>query len=101
MKPVNIRLRLEAHDGRTAREYRIQNGTVEQRTLHIHSSHNLFKDCWHRLTSEELSLEVERNTILAQWLERRLGWRRLLHACLSQEARDEMVMKTGEDRLAA
>ncbi len=37
-----------------------------------------------RLTPEQLSIHVERNTVVAQWLERRLGWRRLLQACVDQ-----------------
>ena len=75
-------LRLEAADGTAIEEYRIDRGTVEVRRLS-----DLTDDAagWRRLTPAQLKDHVNRKTLLAQWLERRLGWRRLLRACLDEE----------------
>ncbi len=83
--PENIRLRLEAREGYAAKEYRIQHGNIEVRTLHIHCRHNPCEDRWQQLTPEQVSAEVERNSAIAQWAERRLGWSHLLQACMGQE----------------
>lgn len=75
-------LRLEAADGTAVEEYRIDQGAIEVRQL---------GDCgepdagWRRLTPAQLRDHVNRKTLLAQWLERRLGWRRLLRACLDEK----------------
>ncbi len=83
----SMRLRLESGDGSAAKEYRIEDGNVEGRTLDPEGgSHRRTGSVWWRLTPEQLSIHVERNTVVAQWLERRLGWRRLLQACVGQEA---------------
>jgi hypothetical protein len=55
----------------------------------------------HRLTPQQLSTHVERNTVVAQWLERRLGWRRLLQACVSQEPHDWTTPEDFVDKHAA
>jgi len=88
MLQKNVRLRLEAGDGSATKEYRIDDGKVEVRSLHSHSGYDPAESSWHRLTPQQLSTHVERNTVVAQWLERRLGWRRLLQACVSQEPHD-------------
>ena len=82
----SMRLRLESGNGSPAKEYRIEDGNVEVRTLDPEGgSPGRTRSVWWRLTPEQLSIHVERNTVVAQWLERRLGWRRLLQACVSQE----------------
>ena len=82
----NVRLRLESGDGSPAKEYRIEDGNVEVRTLDPEGgSVRRTGSVWWRLTPEQLSIHVERNTVVAQWMERRLGWRRLLQACVGQE----------------
>jgi len=82
-----MRLRLEPGNGSAAKEYRIEDGNVEVRTLDPEGgAHRRTGSEWWRLTPEQLSIHVERNTVVAQWLERRLGWRRLLQACVGQEA---------------
>jgi len=82
----SMRLRLESGDGSAAKEYRIEDGNVEGRTLDPEGgSPRHTGSVWWRLTPEQLSIHVERNTVVAQWLERRLGWRRLLQACVGQE----------------
>jgi hypothetical protein len=86
-----MRLRLESSDDSPAKEFRIEDGNVEVRKLGSegrsdrHSENVWCENVWWRLTPEQLSIHVERNTVVAQWLERRLGWRRLLQACVGQE----------------
>jgi hypothetical protein len=81
-----MQLRLESGDGSPAKEYRIEHGSVEVRVLDPEgiSVQRADRDWW-RLTPEQLSIHVERNTVVAQWLGHRLGWRRLLQACVAQE----------------
>jgi hypothetical protein len=74
-------LRLESPDG-CAEEYRIWEGEVEVRQL----QHPLEEARgWHQLTPRELTAHVNRNTIVAQWLMCRLGWQRLLRACVADQ----------------
>ena len=82
----SIRLRVESGDGSSATEYRIEDGSVEVRTIPLVGvTVQRAGNVWWRLTPEQLSVHVQRNTAVAQWLERRLGWRRLLQACVTQE----------------
>ena len=86
MRLESRRLRLESVDDSPSKEYRIEDGSVEVRTLGPESvSLRRAESVWRRLTPEQLSNHVERNTVVAQWLERRLGWRRLLQACMEHE----------------
>jgi hypothetical protein len=96
-----MRLRLEAEDGTSAREYRIDDGNVEVRNLHPRGGHDSPENSWQRLTSEQLSTQVERNTLVAQWIERRLGWRRLVQACSNQETQHSRTAEDDADRQAA
>jgi len=84
MSSVGIHLRLEARNGFPAKEYRIQRGSVEVRTFDCESDH---MHTWSRLTPEQLSTHVKHHTVVARWLEHRLGWRRLLRACVGMEPR--------------
>jgi hypothetical protein len=97
----SMRLRLETENGTAATEYRIDDGNVEVRNLHPPGSHDSAENSWQRLTPEQLSLQVERNTVVAQWLERRLGWRRLLQACNNQETGDWRAADNDAGRQAA
>ncbi len=85
MAEKNVRLRLEAENGLATQEYRVDDGKVEVRSLHPRSGYAPPETSWHRLTAQQLRTHVERNTAVAQWLERRIGWRRLLQACVSQQ----------------
>jgi len=98
MAQENVRLRLEARDGSATEEFRVDNGRVEVRSWRLHSEYCPPESSWHPVTSQELSTHVERNTAVAQWLERRLGWRRLLQACAGQKPHDWI---TAEDRTSA
>lgn len=80
----SVRLRLEPHDGSPAKDYRIRDGEIEVRilTTGIHLVE------WRRLTASEIAYHVENNTVVARWLEARLGWRRVLRKCV-QAPEDE------------
>ncbi len=108
LMPVN--LRLEATDGSECEEYRIQDGDIEVRTVRRSgeygpSAQGQFdndNDDWQRLTARELANHVQRNTIVAQWLRHRIGWRRLILACTDQQTRDTFgIAESVNDRYAA
>ena len=69
MVEENVQLCLEAADGSATKQYRIDNGKAEVRTLHSHNGYDPPESGWHRLTPQQLSTHVERNTVVAQWLE--------------------------------
>ena len=79
MSPGNIRLLLESGDGSPAKEYRIEDGNVEVKTV---DGGSYCGTVWWRLTPGQLSTHVKRNTLVARWVEHHLGWRRLLLACV-------------------
>ena len=81
MALIPTHLRLEAETG-SAEEYRICDELIEVRELQSPSGEN---SEWHQLTPEQLTDHVKRNTVVAQWLERRLGRRRLVRACLGEQ----------------
>ena len=83
MAITSLCLRLEAPGGRAIEDYRIHNTDVEVRRIQGRTQ----DDCdWRQLTAEELTEHVYRNSIVAQWLERRLGRQRLLRACIGQQS---------------
>ena len=64
------------------KEYRInKSGKIEARILDCGSEQ---EGDWREVSSEQLSSQVISNTAVARWLEHRLGWRRLLRACVGQ-----------------
>jgi hypothetical protein len=76
---------LESVNHFPVKEYRIHDGKIEARILDGGSA----QADWTEVSSEQLSSHVQCNTAVARWLERKLGWRRLLRACVGQEP-DEM-----------
>ena len=78
MALVPNRLRLE--DSKRAEEYRIRERYVEVRELHFPAQDDESSADWHLLTPQELADHIHANSVVAQWLQRRLGWRRLLQA---------------------
>jgi hypothetical protein len=82
----SARLRIE-NDGAAPREYRVVEGQIEVRRLSTSGEERAKSPpVWHRLTPEQLSIHVDRNTVVARWLEHRIGWRNLLRACTGQDA---------------
>ena len=64
------------------REYRISGEKIEARIL-VGGPEQ--KRDWRVVSSQQLSSHVMSNTAVARWLERNLGWRRLLRACVGLE----------------
>ena len=81
--PTKAQLILQPTEDYPAKAYRIQDGNVEVRNL---DSGPDSESGWWRLSPQQISTHVERNTVVARWLERRMGWRRLLQACVGQDA---------------
>jgi hypothetical protein len=76
------RLRIDRDDGSAALDYRIENGRVESRTLEMPTEgHSATGREWQRLTPEQLTSHIMSNTVVAQWLRRRMGVYRLVRAC--------------------
>ena len=76
-----------------AQEYRIRDGSVEVRDVDPDRTAD-----WQRLTPRQLSRHVESNTVVAQWLEHRLGWRRLLQACVGLDASSHEILSSEAPR---
>jgi hypothetical protein len=81
MSSTNIQI-LEPMIHSAPKQYRIKDGRVEARVVDGTSDQ---ENAWWRLSPEQLSNHVRRNTRVARWLERNLGWRRLLRACVGEE----------------
>lgn len=79
-----ICLRLEGQDSRATEEYRIRDGQIELRLLPSSGDEDHCE--WRTLSPQDLSAHVMRNTVVAQWLKHRLGWRRLLQACVAEDS---------------
>ena len=76
------RLRIDRDDGSAVADYRIEDDRVESRTLHTSTdgSSDTEKQ-WQRLTPEQLSSHIMRDTVVARWLRRRMGVHPLIRAC--------------------
>lgn len=93
--PMN--LRLETPDG-AGEEYRIREDEIQVRPVNRSAAY----DDWQPLSSTELAEHVQRNTVVAQWLRHRIGWRRLLLKCTDEDTlRKFGVAQSTSDRLAA
>ncbi len=76
------RLRIDRCDGSPVADYRIENDWVESRTLETGAECGPTTERrWQRLTPEQLSSHVMADTVVSQWLRRRMGVHRLVRAC--------------------
>lgn len=73
--------RIETSDGKDVEEYRLIDGYIEVRE----SKAERGAGEWRTLTPAEVTAHVEKKTIVAQWLQQRLGWRGLLRACVADQ----------------
>ena len=81
MLQVN-RLCIDPGNGCPALEYRVENDRVESRIVDPAAEKNgVTADSWKAVSSQELSSHVMSGTVVAKWLQRRIGYRRLLRAC--------------------
>jgi len=98
--PMN--LRLEATNGSGGEEYRIREDEIEVRPVNTSSAKYVSDDDWQPLSSSDLADHVQRNTVVAQWLRHRIGWRRLLLKCTDRETMQRYgVAESIRDRFAA
>lgn len=94
-----IHFRLELSNGKSE-EYRIRDGKIETRCRQNESSEE--DHDWRELTPEQVTDLVDRNSPVAQWLNRRMGWKKLLRACLPEQTLQCFdALDNSEDRRAA
>ena len=74
------KLRLEPGNGSKVEDYRIENGEVEMRSIDPERDEESHRR-WQRLTKEQLIAHVMSNTVVARWLQRRMGVHSLLRTC--------------------
>jgi hypothetical protein len=107
MALMPVSLRLEAADGSGCEDYRIQDGDIEVRSVRrcaepSRSEYGWSENDWQRLTARQLATHVQGNTVVAQWLRHRIGWRRLLLACTDAQTRHTLgIAENVTDRFAA
>ena len=107
MALVPMNLRLEAADGSESEEYRIHGGDIEVRRARRFPEYDSdgqpsSDEDWQTLTAGELSTHVQENSLVAQWLRHRIGWRRLILACADQQTRATFgIEESVRDRFAA
>ena len=77
------RLRIDPGNGSPAVDYRIENGSVESRTLESDTARGgiLAVEQWQRLTPEQLTSRLKTDMLLSRWLRHRMGVHRLIRAC--------------------
>jgi len=93
-RPAWNKLRVDPGDGSPVEDYRIENRHVEMRVLDF--GLNSDRRQWRRLTREQLISHVMSNTLLAQWLQRRMGVHPLIRAC-APPAPPEQVERHSSD----
>jgi len=75
-------LRITRDDGCAVADYRIEDDRVESRTLYTATEGSSDEENrWYRLTPEQLSSHIMRDTVVARWLHRRMGVHPLIRAC--------------------
>ncbi len=106
---IPMTLRLEGTDGSSLEEYRVYEEAVEVRRLRSGEERDdaelageQLSDAWRPLSREDLTSHVKNNTVVAQWLKHRIGWRRLLRACTDPQTLQEFGIPDNTlDRYAA
>lgn len=97
LMPMN--LRLEASSG--SEEYRIYEGLIEVRKLK-RPREGESEGEWQRLSHTDLAAHVHENSVVAQWLRKRIGWQRLLRLCVKPGTLEEFgIAENTLDRYAA
>lgn len=89
----------ESEDLSTIEEYRVKDGKIEARIVNagISDERSAHEAEWTEVSAEQLSNHVLSNTDVARWLERNLGWRHLLRACVGQQANQDETNQMDRD----
>jgi class 3 adenylate cyclase len=96
------RLRIDPGDGFPVVDYRIENGGVESRTLETEGeTSGVTEKGWQRLTSEQLTAHVMTDTVVAHWLHRRMGARRLIRVITQHSSSANDGVQEHSGRIAA
>lgn len=75
------RLCIDPGNGSPALEYRVEENRIECRVVETGPEKSEIEKPWKAVSSQELSSHVMSGTVVAHWLQRRIGYRRLLLAC--------------------
>jgi hypothetical protein len=76
------RLRIDVGDGSTVLDYRIEDGSVQSRSLRLRDGKSpVVERDWHLLTPQQLNSLVKANKVVAHWLSRRMGIFKAVRAC--------------------
>jgi hypothetical protein len=93
-------LRVDPGDGSPVQDYRIENGHVEMRGVKMKFNME-DQGRWQRLTAQQLSSHVMGNTVVAQWLQRRMGVHSLIRACAQPTHSVQLEEESSPESLAA
>lgn len=80
MLEVN-RLCIDPGNGSPTLEYRVEENRIECRVVELGPETSDIEKPWKTVSSDELSSHVKSGTVVAHWLQRRIGYRRLLRTC--------------------
>jgi hypothetical protein len=98
------RLRIDPGKGSPAVDYRIENGSVESRTLEVDATSRstlAIEKQWQRLTPQQLTSRLMADTVLFHWLRRRMGIYRLIRACNQESASPNNPARENSNRASA
>jgi len=90
-------LRIDRDDGSAVADYRIEDDRVESRILYTATEGSSdAENRWYRLTPEQLSSHIMRDTVVARWLHRRMGVHPLIRACSQHFSSANEAEQTGQ-----
>jgi hypothetical protein len=76
-------LRVEAENGLLVEEYRILDREIQAREFQLKGADHAE---WRTLSAAELTTHVMKRTVVSHWLQKRLGRRGLLRACVADQS---------------
>jgi hypothetical protein len=95
------RLRIDVGDGSTVLDYRIEDGSVQSRSLRVRDGKSLVVERdWHWLTPQQLSSLVKANKVVAHWLSRRMGIFKTVRACTENSLFPDIAEQRSTDMAA-
>ena len=90
-------LRITRDDDSAVADYRIEDDRVESRILYTATEgSSATENRWYRLTAEQLSSHIMRDTVVARWLHRRMGVHPLIRACSQHFSSANEAEQTGQ-----
>ena len=83
MTVCSMVLRVDAENGLLVEEYRILDREIQAREFQLNGAVHAE---WRTLSAAELTNHVMKRTVVSYWLQKRLGWRGLLRACVADQS---------------